>query len=170
MKHLAIAALAAAAVVTAGCDAKIGNDAGPAGDANGQASADGKAKEGQVAIKAPGLDLSVSIPMEVTGQGEHDGKLLYPGATPTGVYIAGGEDGNGEVEIRFRSGDTPAKVAAWYRDPARAPDFELGDAKQEGSDFVASGTQKEDGQSFRLRLAPHAQGGTDGRLVIRDRG
>ena len=170
MKNLTIAALAAAAVLTGGCEAKIGNDAGPAGDANGQASAEGRAEEGQVAIKAPGLDLSVSIPMEVTGQGDVEGKLLYPGAAPTGVYIAGGEGGNGEVEIRFRSGDAPEKVAAWYRDPARAADFELQSSGQEGSDFVASGTQKEDGQSFRLRLAPHAEGGTDGRLVIRDRG
>ena len=170
MKQIGIAALSAAAILAAGCEAKIGNDAGPAGDGNGQASAEGKAKEGQVAIKAPGLDLSVSIPMEATGRGQHDGKLLYPGATPTGVYIAGGEGGEGEVEIRFRAGDAPEKVAAWYRDPARGPDFTLENPRQEGADFVASGTQKEDGQSFRLRLAPRAGGGTDGRLVVRDLG
>ena len=161
---------AAAALLLAACEAKIGESAGNAADENGQVSAEGKAEEGKVAIKAPGLELSLSIPKEMTGQADHEGRLLYPGAAVSGVYVAGGSGGDGEVELRFRTDAEPEAVAAWYQDPARARDFTLSSSGREGNAFVAAGEEKKDKQSFRLRLVPREGGGTDGRLAIRDRG
>lgn len=163
--------IAAAALLLAACEAKIGDAAGNAADENGQASAEGKAEEGKVAVKAPGFELSLNIPKEMTGQADHQGKLLYPDATVSGVYVAGGSGGEGgEVELRFRSDAAPETVAAWYRDQARASDFTLSSFGREGEAFVGAGQEKKDGQGFRLRLEPRQSGGTDGRLVIRDRG
>lgn len=161
---------AACALLLAGCEAKVGNSAGNAADENGQVSAEGKAEEGKVTVKAPGLELSLAIPMEITGKADHQGRLLHPDAAVSGVYVAGGEGGEGEVELRFHADAPPETVAAWYRDPARADDFTLSSFGREGDAFVAAGEEKKDGQRFRLRLGPGEAGGTDGRLAIRDRG
>jgi hypothetical protein len=166
-----LTALAAAALLC-GCDAKIGKDE-EGNQAAAPVSAEGKAEEGKLAIKAPGFDLSVDIPKGMTdrAKADQDSKLLYPGATVSGLYVAGGDNGQGsEVELRFNSADAPDKIAAWYKDPARAGDFKLGSSAQEGGGYALSGTEAEGKQDFKLRLTPKGGGGTDGRLTLRDRG
>jgi hypothetical protein len=163
-------ALLATACLVCGCEAKIGNSAN-ATDSNGQASAEGKAKEGQVALSVPGFDLKLNIPLD-RAKTDSDDKILYPGSTVTGMYIAAhprektGSDG--EVELRFASPDPPERVAGWYRDPARAADFALSSDGKEGSAFVMAGTRKDDDGGFRLRLEPKGNG-TDGRILLRDK-
>jgi hypothetical protein len=142
----------------------------------GTPSAVGKAKEGTVEIKAPGVSFSVDVPDSVRSEmGIHGGDkdLIYPGAKFGGMYIegrekAGGEPGGGAVEMSFTSADAPDKVAKWYQDPARKDTFSVEAPRQEGAGFVMTGRPKEGHGSFTIRLMPKAGGGTDGRLDFAD--
>jgi hypothetical protein len=167
-------ALAAASLLCA-CDST--DRADPPGNvaANSQVSAEGKAEEGKISLKMPGLDMTLSLPKGVAEQArtERDSKLLYPGATLRGMAIAAGPDseksGDSEVEIRFSSPEPVDKVAAWYRDPARAAGFQLKRAAKEGDAWLLAGVQKRDDHQFKLRLSPRPGAGTDGQLTVRHR-
>lgn len=138
-------------------------------------SAEGKAEEGKISLKMPGVDMTLSLPKGVADEAraERDSKLLYPGATLRGMAIAAGpgsdKSGDSEVEIRFSSPDPMDKVAAWYRDPARAEGFRLERAVRDGDTWTVTGIQKRDRHGFKLRLSPRDGGGTDGRLAVRHR-
>ena len=168
MKPFVIAA--AAAALLAACEARVGNDAG-----SGDPSAAGKAEEGQLTVDTPGFEMKIDIPHGLRGEANFDEEsgLVYPGSSFSGIHVAGGSEGSdgrsqGEVELRFTSPDAPDRVAAWYRDPARASDFAVASAAREGDAIVISGTGRRDNEQFRVRLAPRAGGGTDGRLLLRD--
>ena len=141
--------------------------------ANAQASAEGRAEEGKISLKMPGVDMTISLPKGVADEAraERDSKLLYPGASLRGMAIAAGpgseKSGDSEVEIRFSTPDPLDKVAAWYRDPARADGFALDRAARRGDAWELAGVQKRDGHRFKLRLTPRPGGGTDGRLSVR---
>ncbi|HEX2763358.1 MAG TPA: hypothetical protein VHM92_05865 [Allosphingosinicella sp.] len=165
----------ALATALAGCNGHdVGEDEGNSA-ANVAVSAEGKAEEGKIKVKAPGFDLAISLPKEMSGQAkvDRDSKILYPGATIEGVAIAAGPggdtSGDSEVEMRFSTSDPIESVAAWYRDPARAQGFHLESARKNGADILIEGKQKRDRHGFRLRLSPRASGGTDGRLTVRHR-
>ena len=140
--------------------------------ANQTVSAEGKAREGMISVKAPGVDITISVPKELTGEAKvgKDSKILYPGATLAGMAIAAGEKdnqgGDTDVEMRFKTADSPDTVASWYRDPARADGFRLDSVKREGADLVFTGVQRRDKHVFKLTLGPGAGGGTEGRLRI----
>ena len=165
-------ALAAAAALCA-CDGRRDEGENVAG--NGQVSAEGKAEEGKVSLKIPGIDMSLALPKGVSfdARAERDSKLIYPEATLRGLAVAAGpgsdKSGDSEVEIRFSSPEPVDKVVAWYRDPARAEGFRLERAVQEGDSWTVTGVQKRDSHGFRLRLSPRDGGGTDGRLAVRHR-
>lgn len=156
------------------CEAKIGPAADNEAETNGAAaaSAEGKAEAGKFTLDTPGFDLSFNIPVNAA-KTDDDSRLLYPGSTVTGLFIAAGSkarDGSdGEVELRFRSGDAPDRIAGWYRDPARADAFRIDSSGKEGSEIRLAGTEREDGQGFKVRLGPGSDGGTDGRLTIRSK-
>ena len=177
MLQRSILLLAACALVGA-CEAKVGKPAdGKAakGDESAAAPAEGKSKEGEFSIKAPGFDMKIDIPAGVTSRGESDSDLLYPGSTLSGMHVEAGKDsakgkGSGGVELRFTTADSADKVAAWYRDPARASGFSIVGQRQEGGALVISGTEKDGGDPFTLRLSPRGGGGTEGRLTLTDRG
>ena len=165
-----LAVLAAAAAMLGACEARIGNDAPPV-EAN--ASAAGKAEEGRLTVSAPGFDMSIDIPEGLRGDTRMDGEgIIYPGAEFGGIHVQGrpeeGGHDQGEVEIRFTSGDPLDRVVAWYRDSARAGDFTLRSARREGDAVLIEGTGREDGDPFRLRLTAEG-GGTEGRLLLSDR-
>jgi hypothetical protein len=167
-------ALVATALVCA-CEGRFDPDeAGNKAD-NSQVSAEGKAEEGKISLKMPGVDMTISLPKGVADEAraERDSKLLYPGATLRGMAIAAGpgsdRSGDSEVEISFSTADTPDKVAAWYRDPARADGFHLESAAKQGGEWVVTGVQKRDEHRFKLRLGPRSGGGTAGRLTVRHR-
>ena len=166
------ALIAGAALVTA-CEARIGNDAPPV-EAN--ASAAGKAEEGRLTVSAPGFNMSVDIPEGLRDHAEMDGDnhLIYPGARFGGIHVQGGAEradgeNEGEVELRFTTGDAPDRVVGWYRDPARNEEFTIQSAAREGNGFVLTGTGREDNDRFTLRVAPRDGGGTEARLVLSDR-
>lgn len=165
------AALAPLALLAAcGADDEDFNMAAPA---NGHASAEGKAEEGKISVKAPGFDLTFSLPKEMAGEAkvDRDSKVFYPGATISGMAIAAGEGGDdggdSEMEMRFATADPVERVAAWYRAPERGDGFRLDGASQSGGGWTIFGTQKRDNHRFKVRLAPRAGGGTDGRVTVR---
>ncbi len=169
-------AMTSALAFLAACEAKVGKEAGSETAAANQAAsaAEGKAEEGRFSIKAPGFDMKIDIPAGVTSHGDSENDTLYPGSTLSGMHVEGskgGADGKGNagIELRFTTPDAPAKVAAWYRDPARASAFSISNSRQEGGALVIAGAQKGDGDPFTLRLGPHGGGGTEGRLTLSDR-
>src|SRR6476661_4505648 len=90
-------ALAATAFLFAGCHVGgHGDDDDNLLAANQVVSAEGKAQEGKISVKAPGVDITISVPKELTGGAKvgKDSKILYPGATLAGMAIAAGEKDN----------------------------------------------------------------------------
>lgn len=172
-----ICAISALALLTA-CEAKVGKDDGEAAKADpaGEVSADVKAGDGQFSIDAPGFAMKFDIPK---GLAEHatidsnDG-VVYPGASISGLHIQANRRGEGagqdKVDLRFTSKDRLDTVVAWYRDPARAADIAIGSFAVEGDGFVITGTRKDDGDSFTIRLTPASGGGTHGQVMLSDKG
>ncbi|HEU0100203.1 MAG TPA: hypothetical protein VFQ67_15710 [Allosphingosinicella sp.] len=167
-------ALAAAALLCA-CDSRVHPEEADNEATNGQVSAEGKAEEGKISLKMPGVDMTLSLPKGVADEAraERDSKLLYPGAILRGMAVAAGPDsdksGESEVEIRFSTPDPLDKVASWYRDPARAEGFQLERASKEGDSWLVTGVQKRDEHRFKLRLSPRSGEGTNGQLTVRHR-
>jgi hypothetical protein len=154
-------------VLLGACEAQIGTDE----TRRAPVEVAGKAEAGTVSIDTPGFDLKLKIPDVVRAQIGTDGDLVYPGATLGGVHVAadGQSGGNGSVELRFTTPDAIERVAAWYRDPARAAELAVANVVREQTGLTISGTQTGDGDPFTVRLAPAAGGGTEARLVLRDR-
>lgn len=161
-------AVAAIALLGA-CEARMGNDAAPI-DAN--ATAENQSEEGRLTVAAPGFNLQLDIPESIMSRAEMDGgnDIVYPGASFGGIHIQGGRDSGGEdsVELRFSTGDDPARVRAWYRDPARSSDFTIATETREGETIVLAGTDAQDNDRFTLRLAARNGGGTEARLLLHD--
>jgi hypothetical protein len=165
----------AAIILLAGCEGKMGDLAGndSAGNDQGEVSAEGQAEEGRISMKGPGFDFALNVPGGLADHANVDGnsKILYPGATISGMHIAAGAQGQnkGGVELRFTSRDSLEKVAGWYRDPKRADGFALASAKREGDDYTIIGTTKSEGDDFKVRLKRKDGSGTQGRLTISER-
>lgn len=173
MTRQLLCALAAAGLLAA-CEARIGNDAPPVDE---NATAAGRAEEGRFSVEAPGFNMSIDIPEFVDGDARIDehGGLIYPGSDFSGMHVQGGSEGpggerRGEVELRFTHADPPERVAAWYRDPARANDLTVATDERRGNAYVLSGTVKEDDERFSVTIAPREGGGSDTRLVLSDAG
>ena len=163
--------LAGATLSLGACDWVTGGRDDEAQPGNETVSAEGKAEPGQVAVKAPGLDVTFTVPKALTRDVKvrNDISTLYPKASITGMYAAGGGEAKKEeteVEFRFVSADPPDRIAAWYREPARGPAFKVKKVESEGAETVIRGTEQD--KDFKVRLAARAAGGTDGRLVIHD--
>ncbi len=164
--------LGALALLTAGCEARFGNDAA---EIEENATAVGKAEEGQLTIEAPGFNLKVQIPEGIRARANFDEKsgIIYPDATFSGIHVQGlrsdqESQGDGEVELRFTTGHAPDRVMAWYRDPSRSTDFSVESAEAGNGGFRLSGTSRPDGERFALTVSPGENGGSDARLVLSD--
>ncbi|MDQ8758265.1 hypothetical protein RCO27_18710 [Sphingosinicella sp. LHD-64] len=153
------------------CEARIGNDAAPVAE---NATAENRAQEGRLTIEAPGFNLQMDIPesMRADINDDSDG-MIYPGAAFGGIHVQGnrgdGRDRPDEVELRFSTGDDPARVAAWYRDPARSSEFSITRNAEENGATVIAGNQADGDGTFTLHLAPRGGGGTEARLLLTDR-
>jgi hypothetical protein len=163
-----------AAAMLAACEARIGNDAAPVAE---NASAAGRAEEGRVTIEAPGFNMTVDIPEGIRAHAgmNDDSGLIYPGASFSGIHVQGRPEradgaSDGEVELRFTTGDGIDRVVAWYRDPARGEDLSIQSALQDGDAFVIAGTGRREHDRFTLRVTPRPGGGSEGRLVLSDSG
>jgi hypothetical protein len=138
---------------------------------NEQVSAEGRAQEGRIKIKAPGVDLSIAAPRELAGglRAGRDSKVIYPGSTLGGVAVAAseskGQGGDTDVETRFLTRDPAEKVLAWYRDPARRDSFRLAKIVEDRDVYLITGRLVREEHPFRIRLSQH-RGGTEGRLLV----
>ena len=143
--------LAAAALTLSGCDRGNGNDSANAANAMPPS----KTENGQLTVRAQGVDLKINLPPPIRRMTE-DNDFLYPGAEPR----RGGGAGQ-----RVHSDDAPETLAAWYQAPARANRFRITNVGRDGATFVLAGAAR-GGDALSVRLAPGAQGGTDGILVV----
>ena len=162
----------AALILLAACEMKVGTDKDEKAATQATASAEGKSEDGSISIDAPGFDLKLNIPDALRAQVGANGEVLYPGSKLAGLHVQAADgSGTGEdsVELRFTTGDAPAKVAAWYRDPAQAKELVVTSVAQQGEGYRISGTSKPDGDPFELTLRPAAGGGTEGRILLQDR-
>jgi hypothetical protein len=150
-----LVAAAAAAIALAGCGAPAENEAA----ANRNAVAESKAENGQLTVRAQGVDLKIDLPPPLRRRAGDDGNraFVYPGA-------AGGTRAERGV-IAFHSDDPPETVARWYRAPARAARFTVATDERRGPAIVIAGTAR-NGNRLTVRLAPGEGGGTDGRVVV----
>lgn len=171
MMSKCVPAIAALTLLTA-CEARFGNDAG---EVSVNATAAGRAEEGRLTVEAPGFNMQINIPEGIRTRAEMDDEngLIYPGSTFGGIHVQGGLEGpagerDGEVELRFSTGDAADRVVAWYRDPARGEDIRIASAERQGNAFVISGTGR-DGERFNLNITPRAGGGSEARMVLQDR-
>jgi len=151
-------------------------DAGSGDDARGR-MAGGQARDGDVTVNAPGLQLSVNLPEPFRREAHLDpgdnNHLVYPGSQLGGVAVQAGDGESGNagashVELRFSSADAPDRVAAWYADPARRAHFTVSGTRRDGASTIVEGNDKS-GARFRVTLGPAAGGHTEGRLLIIDR-
>lgn len=170
-----LSGLLLAGALLSACEARLGHR-DEASNATSNVSAEGKAEEGQLSVSAPGFEMKLDIPESIRRQAgiDDDSGLFYPNGQFSGIHVQGGRDGadgrsEGEVELRFTTNDSPEVVTRWYRDPARASDFTVAGAGREGRDFLISGTAKDGGGDFRVRLSPNPAGGTEGRVLLADR-
>ena len=169
--------LVAGFALLAACEGRIGTtsdrEGGSAEGSEAVPSASGKSETGKLSIKAPGFDMKISLPEGLADEANTEGELIYPGASLGGMHIEAGSGKAGKrnsgVELRFTSSEPIDKVAAWYRDPARAGGFSTASTSREGEAIVIAGIQKSDGDPFNLRLSPAPAGGTEGRLTLTDR-
>ena len=173
MTGLKLLSALAALILLPGCEARIGekSDGGKAG-ATLEANSAAAAEEGRFSIEAPGFAMKIDIPEAIANNADidSDSGILYPGSKLSGMHVEADDKAGSGVELRFTSADAPDKIAAWYRDPARASDFTLASAGREGDAILISGADKKDGDPFTLRLTPRQGGGSDARLLLRDRG
>lgn len=162
----------AALPVLAACEMQIGD--GEQGKARTEqvASAEGRSEAGSISIDAPGFDMKLNIPEALRAEIGSEGDVIYPGSKLGGLHVQANETKGGDrgsVELRFTTPDAPAKVAAWYRDPARAKELTVTSTEQQGQGYRIAGTSKGDSDPFTLTLTPAAGGGSEGRVVLRDR-
>jgi hypothetical protein len=176
MAYLKMVAAAGLALALAACEGRSADTEEPQGDAAAKVSAEGKAEDGKVTIKAPGFDLAIRIPDAVSRRAVTDRgtRIVPPGSRFGGIHIEGGrsagpDGGHGEVEMRFSADTDPAATANWYRDAARTDDFTVSGARREGDGYVVEGQTREDSGTFTARVTPGAAGGSDIRLLLRDR-
>ena len=171
MKPLVSTLLAAGAVASlAGC----GDRKDPsAAQANGHLSAEGKAEEGKISVKGPGVDLTFEVPkgLRHAPKADRNNKIFYPESTIGGAALVGGagdgkKQGDSEAEFRFSTPDPIDKVLAWYRDSARGPDLRVTALAKEGDGVLVSGSQGGKANTFKLHLSKREGGGTDGRLTV----
>lgn len=157
-----------AALLLASCEMSVGRD--DEGKAGANAAAPAQARDGEISIDTPGFDMKLDIPDAIRSELSGDNDTIYPGSKVDGLNVTARENaGKGsQVQIRFSSTDAPAKVAAWYRDPARAAALTGVSVQQDGNGFKVSGSAASGGDPFDLRLSPASGGGTQGQLTLRD--
>jgi hypothetical protein len=179
MKLSTCGAVLICAAAAAACDLPPSSEAEKAEAANQMAAeqqragAEGKAEEGRLSIKAPGIDIAIEVPDAVRDRAQANvrSEFLPPGSRVRGFHVQGDGGnhaaGRDSVEIRFTAPQPPSDVVGWYNDPARRPKFTISGAERAEGEQVLTGTTAE-GAPVRVHLAARGTG-TDGRLVLVDR-
>ena len=141
---------AASALALSGCGT---------GDADGSANAanampPSKTENGQLTVRAQGVDLKINLPPPIRRMTEGD-DFVYPRARAERA-------GDGR---RFHADDPPETVARWSQDRARASRFTISSVTREGPALVLAGTARS-GDALSIRLVRGDGGGTDGTVAV----
>jgi hypothetical protein len=140
----------ASALALSGCGA--GDDNESANAANAMPAS--RTENGQLTVRAQGVDLKINLPPPIRRMAEDDDLL------PPRAHSRRGGEGR-----RFHSDDPPQIVADWYGDTARANRFTINRAASEGTTLVLSGSLR-GGGALTVRLSPAEGGGTDGTVRV----
>lgn len=164
--RMAMLGLAAALLSLAGCERKAGKEEGGAETASLKVGEDGDAA---ITAQEGAARASLSIPgIELGGDDMNiDGIRLYPGSRLRGIDVTHGDgSGKGLADMRFTSPAAPVKVAAHFAAAARERNFS--DIKVTTAGGQATLTaKKDDGGDLTITMEP-AEGGTSGRILVRD--
>ena len=152
MSRLALL-VAVPALALSGCGGRDGNESANAANAMPPS----KTENGQLTVRAQGVDLKINLPPPIRRMTDDD-NYVYPRA-----QMQRGGEGR-----RFHSDDPPETVTAWYRDRARANRFTIASVARDGTAVVLAGAAR-NGDALSVRLAPGAQGGTDGTILVTNR-
>ncbi|MDF7777321.1 hypothetical protein P1X14_18835 [Sphingomonas sp. AOB5] len=121
---------------------------------------------GHTIVKAPGVDISASLPKFQLGAEDFDisGMKLYPGSTARDFKINAGSNGGGRdkdhVELSFDAPAPLAKVQGWYRDEMAKRGFKM---TPQGTGFAGT---TDEGQPMTLELEADGADKTKGTLTI----
>jgi len=163
-------------VLLAACQMKAGKDDGGNDSASIKVGEDGNVAitandgDGRVSLSVPGFEGKMKIPgLELGGDNmDIDGMKPYPGTKLDTIDVTDRKGlGNGQVDMRFTSPDTPEKVAAYYAAAAREKDFTNINVTRSGARAVMTAT-KSGGDHLTISMDP-GDGGTTGRILIEDR-
>lgn len=178
MKLIKICTAGLGALAAAACDMPPSGESERQEAANQMAAeqraagAEGKAEEGRLSIKAPGIDIAINVPDAVRDRAHAnvESDFLPPGSRASGIHVQGDGGnravGRDSVEIRFISPQPPAEAAAWYNDAARRAKFTIARSERQGAEMVLTGTTAQ-GAPLTVHLAARGTG-SDGRLVLVD--
>jgi hypothetical protein len=145
----------------AACHAKVDiSDAdGNASEGNVHiATGDAAGGNGNVSVRAPGFNASVSLPsIDLSGHADLDGIKLAPGTKVSGMNVDAqdrGDHGNssGTVRMSFTNPQPPASVIDHYA--RSAADAGYGEIVRSGTSLTA----KKDDKAFAVEIAPDGTG------------
>ena len=111
--------------------------------------------------KDPEAPSMVSIPSRRPSRIE--ARLVPPGSA------IGSDPDPQSPSIVFLSPRLPARLLDWVRATANSEDFVLDSEMEEGAEHVFNGRMRESDQGFTVRLAPGANGGTTGVVLVTPR-
>jgi hypothetical protein len=92
-----------------------------------------------------------------------EAKLLPPKA------VIGSDPDPRAPALTFQTREEPGRLLDWFRATGNGTDFVLETEMQEGAEYVFSGRARESGEVFTIRVAPGANGGTTGILLVAPR-
>lgn len=121
-------------------------------------------KDGRTTIKAPGVDITTTLPKVSLKAEDFDinGMKLYPGSTISDVNIQAGDNGNANdhVALKFAAPADLASVQAWFRDQTGKHGFKV---TPSGNGFAGT---TDDGQPITIELNADGKGKTSGALRV----
>jgi hypothetical protein len=138
---------AATAFALSGCGAGEENESVNAANAMPTS----RTENGQLTARVQGVDLKVNLPPPIRRMTEED-DFIYPGARILRDAPSPGR--------HFTSLDSPATVARWYRDPARASRFTVDEVRRDGASLRLTGRGR-DGERLAIAIAPGPGDGTE---------
>ena len=132
----------------------------------GQTEGGDHSEKGKFSIKSEGFNLDLDIPsIALSGSDVNiDGLGLYPGAKIDGLAIDAetGQDKENLVKISFEAPDDAKQVVNWYATKMRQKDYRF-----KRLDDGLSGTNA-DGEHVEIKAMDTAEGGSRGKITIRD--
>jgi len=126
----------------------------------------GCAEGGQADESAPANETTAAAPYgEIASRRANAVELKL---VPKGAVLGSDPDPQ-SPSLVFQAREEPARLLGWLRATANGADLALESEMQEGAEHVLSGRVRETGEAYTVRIAPGANGGTTGTIIVADR-